>query len=276
MGITSLDTLTVSASNNQGITISGGYTSGPAGAAPALAFALNGGLYSYIGTAVSGGNWNNNASPGDTVMRTEVASNKPIFCNGTSGATLVLNNNNVGIGTATPGSNKLQVVGNFTATTKSFTIDHPSDPANKYLVHACIESDEYKNIYDGVATTDALGYATVNLPSWFDDLNENFRYQLTVVDTTDYAAFVQAKIVERVRDNRFVIRTSGPNVEVSWQITGNRKDAYVKAHPRQVERAKVGAERGKFLHPEVFGASPDAAIGNLPVDAAAAAATSRN
>lgn len=40
-----------------------------------------------------------------------------------------------------------------------------------------------KNIYDGVVTTDAQGRATVQLPDWFEALNTEFRYQLTVPPT---------------------------------------------------------------------------------------------
>ena len=34
----------------------------------------------------------------------------------------------------------------------SFKIDHPLDPANKYLYHSFVESPDMKNVYDGVVT----------------------------------------------------------------------------------------------------------------------------
>ena len=34
----------------------------------------------------------------------------------------------------------------------SFKIDHPLDPANKYLYHSFVESPDMKNIYDGVVS----------------------------------------------------------------------------------------------------------------------------
>src|SRR5215213_222511 len=37
---------------------------------------------------------------------------------------------------------------------KPFTIDHPLDPQNRYLVHTSVESSEMKNVYDGVAQLD--------------------------------------------------------------------------------------------------------------------------
>ena len=42
----------------------------------------------------------------------------------------------------------VRVTGNFTVGgTKSFKIDHPLDPANKYLIHFCVESNDVLNIY---------------------------------------------------------------------------------------------------------------------------------
>jgi len=59
----------------------------------------------------------------------------------------------------------------------NFKIDHPVDPANKYLYHCAVESPDMKNIYDGVVTLDSAGEAVVELPAWFEALNQDFRYQ---------------------------------------------------------------------------------------------------
>jgi len=37
------------------------------------------------------------------------------------------------------------------------------------------------NVYSGPVTTDGNGEAHVSLPSYFEALNEDFRYQLTVM-----------------------------------------------------------------------------------------------
>lgn len=140
------------------------------------------------------------------------------------------------------GGNALDVLGSMTVSgSKNFRIDHPLDPENRYLVHACIESDERRNLYDGVVATDARGYATVELPDWFEALNTDFRYQLTVIDETDGDGFALARIVRPIEGNCFTIRTSAPRVIVSWQVTGVRHDAYARAHPLQVEVAKPAA-----------------------------------
>jgi trimeric autotransporter adhesin len=131
--------------------------------------------------------------------------------------------------------------------TKNFKIDHPLDPENKYLLHAAIESSEVLNVYSGNVTTDASGDATVTLPEWFEALNKDFRYQLTVVGT-----FAQAIVASEVQDNRFTVKTTAPNVKVSWQITGVRSDKAMKNKPFKAEENKPRHERGHYLRPELY------------------------
>ena len=147
------------------------------------------------------------------------------------------------------------ISGNLFAGSKNFKIDHPLDPANKYLVHASVESSEMKNIYDGVIITDAVGEATVHLPDWFEALNTDFRYQLTVL-----GQFAQAIVGREIQNREFVIRTNLPNVKVSWQVTGVRQDAYAKAHPLMVEEEKDARLRGFYIHPELYGAPAEQQI----------------
>jgi hypothetical protein len=135
-------------------------------------------------------------------------------------------------------------------------IDHPLDPANKYLYHTSVESPDMKNIYDGVVRTDAAGLATVTLPAYFEALNRDFRYQLTVMGT-----FAQAIVKDEIKDNQFTIQTDKPDVKVSWQVTGIRHDAYASAHPVQVEQDKPAGERGRYLTPDVFGKPQTLQIG---------------
>jgi hypothetical protein len=142
----------------------------------------------------------------------------------------------------------LNVSGNVSKGGGSFKIDHPLDPENKYLYHSFVESPDMKNIYDGNITTDANGEAVVEMPDYFDALNRDLRYQLTVIGT-----FAQAIVGEKLKGNRFVIRTNAPNVEVRWQVTGIRQDAYANKHRIPVEVLKSEGERGFYLYPEAQG-----------------------
>jgi hypothetical protein len=175
-----------------------------------------------------------------------------LSCEGTCGGAAI-----VGIGhRAGYFDGSVSVLGNFGVTgLKAFHIDHPLDPANKYLNHFAIESNEGLDTYSGNVTTDARGTAIVELPDYFEALNTNYRYQLTVI-----GQFAQAIILQEIQNNRFVIRTDKPSVKVSWQVTGVRSDAYVKAHPMPVEEDKPEQERGYYLAPELFGQPEERSI----------------
>jgi hypothetical protein len=145
-------------------------------------------------------------------------------------------------------SDNLTVSGNLDVQgSKHFKIDHPLDPENKYLIHASIESSQVLNLYSGNVVTDAKGNAIVTLPDWFEALNSDLRYQLTVVGT-----FAQAIVAEKVKQNRFTIRTSAPNVEVSWQVTGVRSDRMMQQHPFNAVEDKPERERGTYINPELY------------------------
>ncbi len=150
----------------------------------------------------------------------------------------------------------LTIKGKLTKGSGSFKIDDPLDPAHKYLSHSFVESPDMMNVYNGNITTDKHGLATVVLPNYFEALNRDFRYQLTVI-----GQFAQAIVKQEIENNRFTIKTNKPSVKVSWQVTGIRHDAYADAYRIPVEEEKPTQEQGHFLHPELFGASEQLAIG---------------
>jgi hypothetical protein len=142
----------------------------------------------------------------------------------------------------------VHVQGTLSKSAGSFRIDHPLDPANKYLQHSFVESPDMKNVYDGVVTTNARGFATVTLPRYFEALNRSFRYQLTSLSGLQNVA-----VAKEIANNRFVVQSEKPGSRVSWQVTGIRKDRYANAHRIQPELAKPAAERGRYLSPELYG-----------------------
>ena len=151
----------------------------------------------------------------------------------------------------------VHVVGNLTKGGGSFQIDHPLDPANKYLSHSFVESPDMMNIYNGNAVLDSRGQAWVSLPDWFEALNMDFRYQLTPIGNPGQHILY---IAQEIANNRFKIAGGRPGARVSWQVTGIRHDAYANAHRIQVEEDK-GDKRGTYLHPELFKTSAVAAGG---------------
>jgi hypothetical protein len=91
---------------------------------------------------------------------------------------------------------KLQVNGG-----KSFRLDHPLDLQYKYLNHSVVESPEMKNVYDGLVELDEDGSGWVQLPEYFEELNRDFRYQLTPIGSPA----PQLHVAEEVSENRFRI-----------------------------------------------------------------------
>jgi hypothetical protein len=70
-----------------------------------------------------------------------------------------------------------------------------------------------------------------------------------------------------VHDHRFSIHTSRGRVEVSWQITGVRSDAYARAHPPVIEEEKSAENKGRYVAPEAFGQPATRAIRYQPCPA---------
>ena len=130
----------------------------------------------------------------------------------------------------------------------SFKIDHPLDPANKYLYHSFVESPDMMNVYNGTVLLNDSGEATVEMAAWFETLNRDFRYQLTAIG----APAPNLHVSSEVTDGRFGIAGGQAGQKVSWQLTGVRQDAWANANRIPVEEKKPDADRGRYLHPKLF------------------------
>jgi len=142
-------------------------------------------------------------------------------------------------------SGNVNVTGTLSKGGGSFKIDHPLDPANKYLYHSFVESPDMMNIYNGNAILGRDGAAWITLPDYFEALNRDFRYQLTAVG----APGPNLHIAHEIAHNRFQIAGGTAGAKVSWQVTGIRQDAFAQAHRIIPEVAKTGYEKGKYLYP---------------------------
>ncbi len=155
-------------------------------------------------------------------------------------------------------SGPVEVLGALSKSGGSFKIDHPLDPANKYLYHSFVESPDMMNIYNGNVTTDGSGTAVISMPAWFEALNTDFRYQLTVI-----GQFAQAIVAAEIANGSFTVKTSKSGVKVSWQVTGIRQDAWANAHRIQVEVDKAQRDQGHHIHPELFGHEGEPSIAEM-------------
>jgi hypothetical protein len=131
---------------------------------------------------------------------------------------------------------------------KAFIIDHPLDPANKFLYHSTVESPDMMNIYCGDAELDKHGEAWIELPAWFEALNQDFHYQLTCI-----GGYAPVYVKQEIQGNRFKIAGGTLGMKVSWQVTGVRHDRYAEANRIPVEEKKPEEDRGYYLHPELYG-----------------------
>ena len=165
----------------------------------------------------------------------------------------------------------LRVTGGLSVTgSKSFLIDHPLDPENKYLYHSCVESPDMMNIYNGNVTLDGRGEATVELPAYFEALNQDFRYQLTALGAPGPNLYV----AQQVQGHRFHIAGGAPGSRVSWQVTGIRHDPAARVQPVVPEVAKEPENRGRYLWPAAYGQPASRVINYQEPPAPASAARS--
>jgi hypothetical protein len=176
------------------------FTSAGTAAAP-TAIALNRGLGRNDWWGFDGTNYINAAAvsvaadgavsagvvPGRIVFATS-ATNTPVE------AMRITSAGNVGIGTATP-TFKLQVVGSFAATTKSFVIDHPTKSGMK-LRYGSLEGPE-----NGVYVRGKTQTNIIELPEYWTKLinPESITVQLTPI------GHYQTLYVEKIEDNKVYI-----------------------------------------------------------------------
>lgn len=146
--------------------------------------------------------------------------------------------------------------GNSTHTgtgSKTFKIDHPVDPENKFLLHAVVEAPDQRNLYNGVVTADHAGNAWVGLPDYFEALNTDITYQLTALG----GAAPNLHVGSEVHSNSFKIAGAIPGQRISWQVTGRRHDPTAKLVPFVAEQNKSKDEVGLYLSPEAYGLSEE-------------------
>jgi hypothetical protein len=131
---------------------------------------------------------------------------------------------NIGIGTSSP-TYKLQVNGNFGATTKSFRIDHPSKKDHS-LEYGSLESP-----YHGVRLTGRgtviKGIGMVSLPSYLKDLihdDDTLNIQITNIK---HSKTIYIDKID-LQNDQFIVKADRSktlgNLEFFWTLSGVRKD----------------------------------------------------
>jgi hypothetical protein len=126
------------------------------------------------------------------------------------------------------------VVGVFSAGTKYFRIQHPSDD-EKMLVHSSLEGPTTDVFYRGESQlTD--GIAEIELPNYFEHLTiEDNRTIIVTPIVSEDSIYCCAMACTRISDGRFkVIKTDDSNVynqKFSWVVLATRKDSSFDVEP---------------------------------------------
>jgi hypothetical protein len=152
-------------------------------------------------------------------------------------------------------------------------MDHPIDLANKYLHHSFVESSDLMNIYNGMATLDVNGEADIDFPDWFTAFNKDFRYQLTAVGPPGPNLHIAEELLDTTiepsssrrynSNSRFRIACGTSGMNVSWQVTGIRRDPWANANRIQVEEEKPNTEQDYLIYPDFYGKSVEYGLNYL-------------
>ena len=231
-----------------GVAYSDGVSAGVLGIGTVNAYGVRGvsDVFGVVGESSSPSGWGMYAHSDNIGIMADSPSEEAVYGNSSSGFAVY---GSTATGVAGWFDGPVHVSGFLTKSGGGFKIDHPVEPATRYLIHSFVESPDMKNVYDGIVTLDAKGEATVELPGYFEALNRDLRYQLTPVGSAASELHVKTKVAK----GRFRIAGGTAGQEVCWQVTGIRQDAFAEANPIVVEEAKPAAERGLYLHPDLHG-----------------------
>jgi hypothetical protein len=215
-------------------------------------YGVYGKSYSVLGTGVYGYADNTAGNGIGVVGMTASTGGRGVYAYAPSGGIAVFGDNpggwagyftgDVNVGHDLQVLHDVHVYGTLYKAAGGFQIDHPLDPEHKYLSHSFVESPDMMNIYNGEVTLDENGQAWVQLPDWFEALNQDFRYQLTPI-----GEFAPVFVSQKIEGNRFQIAGGAAGMEVSWQVTGIRHDAYAEAHRIPVEEDKPASGPSKSV-----------------------------
>ena len=133
--------------------------------------------------------------------------------------------------------------------TKSFVIDHPLDPSNKWLKHFCSEGPEPYNVYRGNVNLDGAGEAWVELPAYFGAISRDATYQLTPVGAAAPGLYIAEESMDGAT-SKFRVAGGVPGQRVCWTVWAVRNDAWVRKNPRAAEIDKPEGLRGRLLSEE--------------------------
>jgi hypothetical protein len=117
----------------------------------------------------------------------------------------------------------LDVTGTITSKIKLPAANTATVQGSTTVVNPFVDSSTSTNVYEGIAVLDAHGQAEIVLPSSFNLLDRDIRYQLTPL-----GAYAPLFIASELNGNLFRIGGGTPGLRVSWSVTGTLKNLNAK------------------------------------------------
>lgn len=114
-------------------------------------------------------------------------------------------------------------------TAKTFVIDHPNDPENKYLVHACLEGPEAGVYYRGKGEIVNGTSVVIHLPEYFGTLCNN-PDDATIQITHIYDGKVKVFSASEVNLETNTFTVYGENGRFNWLVHGKRGNIRVESN----------------------------------------------
>jgi hypothetical protein len=124
---------------------------------------------------------------------------------------------------------------------KSFIIDHPLYPNDKYLIHMCLEGPEAGVYYRGKGVV-LEKECVIELPNYVDELATDFTVYITGIYT---GSGINTYSSSLVKDGKFTVY-SNKNGEFNWCVYGKRKDCIFNVEPRKSDVNVYGS--GPYLY----------------------------
>jgi hypothetical protein len=118
----------------------------------------------------------------------------------------------------------------YSASAKSFVIDHPLDTANKYLVHACLEGPESGVYYRGKGEIVNGVSVEIQLPAYVGTLCTDMTVQITHIYDGAVKVFSAGEV--DTATNTFTVY--GVNGRFNWLVHGKRSDVTVEPSKNDV------------------------------------------
>jgi hypothetical protein len=132
-------------------------------------------------------------------------------------------------------------------TTKTFIIDHPENPENRYLVHACIEGPTADVFYRGTGEIIDTS-AQIALPDYAPLFLKDFNIQISPIFTKNSILINKNYHIEH-NDNTNMFTVYGPPGKFSYLVHATREEFELETLKKSVIVLKKELEQSKRTTP---------------------------